>query len=160
MSNLKKNLFDDFKPLEGRGNTLKLRINSKTIYLIDESYNSNPLSLNFSLKKFNRLKLNKVKKHLLLGDMLELGKFSKHLHTKAASNINKINVNKVNVYGKYIKFTYNKLKTQKKGKIINSTDDIMKIIKNLNNKDYLFIKGSNSTGLNRIVSKLKKNYAL
>ena len=150
----------NFKPIDGRGSILKLKVNKRIIYIIDESYNSNPLSLNFSLKKFNRLKLNDKKKNILLGDMKELGKFSKKFHVQAASCINKINVNKVNVYGKYIKFTYNKIKTQKKGKIINSTKEIMELIKNLNNRDYLLVKGSNSTGLNKIISKLKIKYAL
>ena len=157
---LKKNLFLNFKPIDGRGNNIKLKYKNKTINLIDETYNSNPLSLNFSLQKFNRLNLNNSKKHLLLGDMRELGKFSKKLHLNAASLINKLHIDKVNVYGKFIKHTYNKIKTQKRGRIVRSDKDIMEMIENLNNNDYLLIKGSNSTGLNQIVSNIRKKYAL
>ena len=48
----------------------KLKVGKKTINLIDESYNSNPLSLKTALKNFGNIKSSKVKKHLLLGDML------------------------------------------------------------------------------------------
>ena len=59
------------------------------------------------------------------------------------------------VYGKNIIHTYNKIRTQKKGKILKSTSEILGIIKNdLNNGDFLMIKGSNSTGLNRITKKI------
>ena len=58
--------------------------------------------------------------------MLELGKFSKSLHQEAAQNINKSNINKVYVYGKYVKETFNKIKTQKRGKILNNTNEIFK----------------------------------
>ena len=87
--------------------------------------------------------------------MLELGKFSKKLHTNIASTINKSQINKVYVYGKDIIYTFNKIRTQKKGKILNSVKDVKKFIKNeVSNKGYLMVKGSNSTGLNRIIQTL------
>ena len=47
--------------------------------------------------------------------MLELGYFSKKLHIQAAKTINKSKINKVYAYGKDIKFTFDMIKTQKKG---------------------------------------------
>ena len=38
--------------------------------------------------------------------MLELGKFSKNLHVDVAKFINKTKINKVYVYGKYVKDTF------------------------------------------------------
>ena len=62
------------------------------------------------------------------------------------------------VYGNYITETFNKIRTQKRGKILNSTSEILNVIKNdLNNGDFLMIKGSNSTGLNQITNKLDQN---
>ena len=69
----------NYKIPSGRGNIKKIIIDSK-INIIDESYNSNPLSLNFSIKNFDNLKINPNKKFMLLGDMLELGKYSKKHH--------------------------------------------------------------------------------
>ncbi len=152
-----RNFFINYKIPNGRGNINKIQIGKKKINLIDETYNSNPLSLKFSINKFDNLKVNKSKKYLLLGDMLELGKFSKKLHAEISNDINKAKFNKIFVYGKEILETFNKIRTQKKGRILNRTNDIYNLLKNdLNNGDYLMIKGSNSTGLNKLISKIKR----
>ena len=62
------------------GDITKIKLKNKVIYLTDESYNSNPLSLKFAIENFNNQ--TKSNKYLILGDMLELGKFSKILHIK------------------------------------------------------------------------------
>ena len=88
--------------------------------------------------------------------MLELGRFSKKLHIQIAKYINKSKVSKVHVYGKYIKHTYNKLKPQIKGKYLRNSMEILNLIKNeLPNKAILMVKGSNSTGLNKIIQSFK-----
>ena len=87
--------------------------------------------------------------------MLELGKFSKKLHIKIAKYINKSNINKTHVYGNYTKHTFNKLKPQMRGKIFNNKLEILNLIKKqLPNNSFLMIKGSNSTGLNKIIKNL------
>ena len=152
---IKSNFFSNYKIPSGRGNIKKFTVGSKKVNIIDESYNSNPLSLNFSIKKFDNLKVNPNKKFMLLGDMLELGKFSKKLHIEAAKDINKAKFKKLFVYGNYITETFNKIRTQKRGRILKSTSEILNIIKNdLNNGDFLMIKGSNSTGLNQITKQI------
>jgi len=89
--------------------------------------------------------------------MLELGKFSKNLHKQASKIINKSNINKIHVYGNHIKETFNKIQPQKKGRILINKKQIISLIKNdLNNNDYLMIKGSNATGLNAMITKIKK----
>ena len=156
---IKNNFFSKYKIPSGRGNVKKIAIAGKKINIIDESYNSNPLSLNFSIKKFDNLKINPNKKFILLGDMLELGKFSKELHIKAAKEINKAKFKKLFVYGKNIIDTFNKIRTQKRGKILKSKSDIFNIIKHdLNNDDFLMIKGSNSTGLNQITKQIGSKF--
>ena len=59
---------------------------------------SNPLSLEYALNNFNKLKSNSKRKIILLGDMLELGKFSKKLHLEAAEIVNNTDINRVYVY--------------------------------------------------------------
>ena len=59
--------------------------------------------------------------------------------------------------GKEIKETYKKIVAKKKGYILKRTSQIFDlIINNLNNNDYLMIKGSNLTGLNKFVKILKR----
>ena len=59
--------------------------------------------------------------------------------------------------GKYIKETFKNLNQNKKAKILNNKQGIIDVINNnLSNNDYLMIKGSNSTGLHKITTKLKQ----
>ena len=153
---LSKNIFIDFRVPEGRGDISKIKIKNKTINLIDESYNSNPLSLKTALLNYNKIKFNQGKKHIILGDMLELGRHSVKQHQLISKTINKIDIDKVHIMGKDIIKTYEKLIKNKKGKILNSLSEIIDLINNnLDNNDYLMIKGSNSTGLYSIVYNLK-----
>ena len=156
LKKLDKSFFNDYQFPEGRGDINIIKFKEKKINLIDESYNSNPLSLQFALHKLNSLNNKSKRKLILLGDMLELGKYSKKLHIEAAQYINNAKIDKVYVYGKDIVETFNKIKPQKRGKILNSKKDILNfMINDIKNDEYLMIKGSNSTGLNKISQSLK-----
>jgi len=160
---LDKNIFYNHKVPSGRGDIVKIKLFKKMFYLVDESYNSNPLSLKTALINFDMIKIDDSKKHLILGDMLELGKYSKKLHIEIGKNINKTSLKNVNVFGDHIMWTFNNLNKNRRGIVINNKSQIIDLIKNtLNNNDYLMIKGSNSTGLNSFVNRLKtgKNNAL
>ena len=89
--------------------------------------------------------------------MLELGKHSIKQHKLISKIINKTKINQVFIIGKYIKETFKGLKQNKKARILSKKFDIFDLInKDLNNNDYLMIKGSNSTGLHKITNKLKQ----
>ena len=154
--NLSEKLFFNYKLPDGRGDSKYIKINNKKINFTDESYNSNPLSLKFSLRKFDNIEVRSKKKIILLGDMLELGKSSKKLHIDAAKVLNNTNINKVYVYGKNIIDAFNKIIPQKRGRILHSKQDILNfLINDIKSGDYLMIKGSNSTGLNTLAKNLK-----
>ena len=160
---LKKNTFLNLKPPSGRGDVSKIDLKNKKIYLVDETYNSNPLSLKTALENYDKINSKNSKKYLVLGDMLELGKHSVKQHKLISKIINKTKINQVYVIGKYIKETFKGLKSNKKAKILNNKFRIIDLInKDLNNNDYLMIKGSNSTGLHKITNRLKQknSYAL
>jgi len=151
-----KNIFYDHKATNGRGDIVKVRLFKKNFYLVDESYNSNPLSLKSALKNFDMIKVDSAKKYLVLGDMLELGKYTKKLHMEIGKSINKTSLKNVNVIGEHVKWTFNNLNIAKRGIIIKKKSEIFDLIKNsLNNNDYLMIKGSNSTGLNSLTNQIK-----
>jgi murE/murF fusion protein len=157
VSKLDKNIFLNFKTPSGRGDTSKIKINEKNIFLVDESYNSNPLSLKSAIKNFEKIKVKNSKKHLILGDMLELGKHSKNLHASISNTINKSSIKNVHIFGKDIHITFKNIKKSKKGQILQKKSHIIDLIKNnINNNDYLMIKGSNSTGLHKISNAIKK----
>ena len=114
------------------------------------------MSLKSAILNFDKIKINKGKKYLLLGDMLELGKHSKKLHQSIGKIINNTKIDKVFVKGRNVLFTYNSISKKKKGGVLNNNSQIIDLIKNdLNNNDYLMVKASNATGFNKIVKKLK-----
>ena len=157
ISSLKKNIFLNFKIPDGRGNISVLNIDKKKIRLIDESYNSNPLSLKSALLNYDKINSKKAKKFLLLGDMLELGNHSRKLHNSIVPIINKTNIDKVYVKGKYVSGIFNKISKSKKGKILNNKSQIIELIKkDLDNNDYLMIKASNATGFYKIIKEMKR----
>jgi len=156
LQKLDKKIFFDYVATKGRGDITKVKLYKKSIYIVDESYNSNPLSLKSAIKNFDELKIDNSKKKLILGDMLELGVYSQKLHIEIGKNINKTSLININVMGRHILHTYKNLEMHRRGLILKDNSQIIDLIKNdLNNNDYLMIKGSNSTGLNNLVNKLK-----
>ena len=156
ISKINKNIFYNFKVPNGRGDISKIKINKKNLNLIDESYNSNPLSLKSAILNYDKINSNKSKKYLLLGDMLELGQHSKKLHQSMVAVINRSNIDKVFVKGRNVSFIFNSVLNSKKGRILDSNSQIIDLIKNhFNNNDYLMIKASNATGFNKMVNNLK-----
>ncbi len=154
---LKKNIFLHTKVPNGRGDISRIKIKNKQIFLIDESYNSNPLSLRSAIENFDKLETKGFRKILLLGDMLELGKHSVTQHRLISKIVNKTKINKVYVVGKYIKETFKGLKFNKKAKILDNKFNIVNLIdENFKNNDHLMIKGSNSTGLYKLSNNLKQ----
>ena len=156
LNKIDRNIFLNFKIPKARGDIVKISFKKKSILLTDESYNSNPLSLNFAIKNFDSVKTKK-KKILVLSDMLELGKFSKYLHINVAKSINKTKINKVYVYGRYVRDLYKNLTKTKQGKVLKNKSEIYELVRNnIDNNHHFMFKGSNSTGLQEVVSNIKK----
>ena len=156
ITKISKNIFSNFETPNGRGDISIIKVNNKKINLIDESYNSNPLSLKSAILNYDKLELKKSKKYLLLGDMLELGKYSKKLHKSIGAIINQTKIDKVFVKGNEVLSIYYSTSKSKRGRILNNNSQIINLIKNdLNNNDYLMVKASNATGFNEIINNLK-----
>jgi len=157
LNKMKKN-FIKFKIPEGRGDVNIIKKFNKKFKFIDESYNANPLSMMSAIKNMDYYNENKNnKKFVFLSDMLELGKKSKKFHRELSIIINKSDIDKVFVYGKHIKETFNYLSVNKKGKIFKNLNEAYGHFgKILHNNDLLMVKGSNATGLNQFSKNIKK----
>ena len=153
---LNKNIFLNFKIPGGRGDHSVIKINNKKINLIDQSYNSNPLSLKSAIKNYDKIDSKKSKKYLLIGDMLELGSHSVKLHKSIAPLVNQTKIDKVFVKGKMASIIFKNISKAKRGRILFDKSEIIELIKkDLNNNDYLMMKASLATGFNKIVNDLK-----
>jgi len=159
LNNIRKTLINFPLPI-GRGDIKVIKKFKKKFKFIDESYNANPLSMSSAIKNVNNYKRNEnFKKIVLLGDMLELGNKTKKLHRELSNVLNKSDIDKVFVYGKYIKETFNLLSKSKKGKVFNNLIEANNYLsKIVHNNDLLMVKGSNATGLNQLSKNIKRGY--
>lgn len=146
--------------LSGRGRSYILSVNRKKIVLIDESYNANPMSMKATIEYFNSYKKNNSnKKILILGDMLELGKFEKKLHIQLNKYINFDKVDLILTCGDLIKNLSIYFSNNKKIIHFNNTKEIQSYLLNiLDENDIILTKCSNSTQVNKFTSRLKNEY--
>ena len=85
----------EFTPSKMRMNVKQLR---NDIIVLDDAYNANPQSMMAGL---NILAERDAKKRIaVLGDMLELGKYSEELHRKIGEKCSELNIDVVLTYGK------------------------------------------------------------
>ena len=154
----------DWVPRDGRGNfldvNLKYKLKNIRIRVIDESYNSNPTSLNASLEILKSVQFDTKKssrKIAILGDMLELGVKEKEFHRDIANNSNIYSFDTIHCVGSLMKELYLKLPQEKKGLLVSNPSDLLShILINVEDRDIYLIKGSNSIGLSFIANKLYK----
>ena len=116
--------------------------------IIDDSYNSNPISLKNSIFEFHNFKTKK-NKILVLGDMFELGKFSNKKHIEAGKYLKKFKFNRVYLIGQKSKQIYNQIKSTFWCKYYENINDFSKQFKNvLMENSIIMFKASNGVGLN------------
>ena len=94
--------------------------------------------------------MKKKDKIIILGDMLELGKYSKKYHKKINKLLKKIKKKKVFLIGEYTKYIH--------GIHFSSNQELINYLKKINIKDHIiFIKGSRKMKLEQGVE-YSKNY--
>ena len=151
-------LVDKFKVPEGRGNHKKILINNKLVSLVDHSYNANPKSMSLAIKSFDQLKIrgsnNKI---VILTDMLELGARSLAFHKTIFKQLRKSRINQIVLAGKWFKKATKMISKKDNEKVFHKLPEALIYLKKvLNSGDVLMMKGSNATGLNDFVKKLKR----
>ena len=116
------------------------------IYL--DAYNANPTSMIAAIDNFNQeIQDNKI---MILGDMLELGDFSRDEHAKIIDYLSKMNIEAVYLVGQiFSSINISESKFKKFG----DTEELIKSLDltKVNNKNIL-IKGSRSIGLEKLIN--------
>ena len=123
--------------------------------LINDSYNASYESMKASLKYLsNRTDLRKI---AVLGDMLELGEFSKELHEKVGEEVANNNIDILICRGKFAKDIISKASKNKKTQCIllqNNEEILNKLKEILREGDVVLIKASNGMKFYEICQKL------
>ena len=139
---------EEFEPVEGRGRIIETNIG---YFIIDESYNANPVSMKETLKMLSE---KKGRRFAVVADMLELGTEAERLHTELGDYISSLRLDGVFCYGNLSKLTSNQVKPSQH---FNSKDELVASLKpKLQKGDWVLIKGSNGMGMKEIVAKLKE----
>ena len=153
MENIKKGI-ERVKPVEKR---MQIYKDSK-VTVIDDSYNGNPSSCQAALVTASDIKVGTSgRKIAVLGDMLELGEFSKSEHRNLAEYVKESGVDTLFLYGTqtqhtlmraieigFLKFFY-----------YDKMEDLTSTLKNyVRPEDLVLVKGSRSMHMDKVVREL------
>jgi UDP-N-acetylmuramoyl-tripeptide--D-alanyl-D-alanine ligase len=141
--------------ISGRGEVHMIAVRGNMITLIDEAYNANPESMRAAIAV---LGLHAGRKIAVLGDMLELGKTEKQLHANLKQNLEAYDIDLVVTCGSLMKALHDVLPAEMNGGWFENIDQcIAHLIPMLKDKDTVMVKGSNASGMSKLVASLKTN---
>lgn len=141
----------------GRLNLLEGIKNSK---ILDDTYNSSPLALEAALETLKNFSVEKGgKKIAVLGDMLELGKFTIDEHKKAGKLVKEVGVDILFTVGPRAKFIAEEARQSgfsPKNIFEFSTADEVKLVvqEQIKEGDLILVKGSQGMRMERIVEEI------
>lgn len=131
----------------GRTNFYKIR----GLHILDDSYNANPSSAFDLIRTIDRISV-RGKKIILLGEMLELGKYSRGEHIKLAKLISASSVDILIAVGHGTKYTAKNIFGNKKVWYFDDKSKAKKKLERLLNKgDLLAVKGSRATEMEKVI---------
>ncbi len=143
-------------PIKGRGLIKKVKLSKGGfITLIDDCYNANPSSMIASLQVLGSQK--KGRRVAVLGQMMELGENAPKMHANLLSSIFENQIEKVFLIGPLMKNLSCILPSEVLGGYFETIRELTNALKMyLTEGDVVLVKGSNSVGLNKVVSELEK----
>ena len=148
---LNNNLDDFIKSINSNDFQTTRQIKSKWYRgstLIDDTYNANPDS---TKKSIDLLGNYKKRTTLILGDMLELGKYKKKLHREVGEYANAKGIDVLLGYGDLTKYTIESFGNY--GFHFENEDDLKNYLKeNITSKDVILIKGSRGMRMERFIN--------
>ncbi len=143
-----------YKIESNRRNQLK-SING--VWVIDDTYNSNPDSVKAALENMKAYSVT-GKKYIVLADMLELGKTSKKEHCLIGELIKEMNFENLLTYGKDSYNTFKSARGIKNNLHFSDKDSLSAFLsRQLKRGDVVLVKGSRSMKMEDIVEKITAN---
>ena len=147
------------KPLKGRGRRHQVFLDNggeASILLIDESYNANPASMAAAIETLEQTSLADTARRIaVLGDMAELGESSDDLHGGLVDELVARNIDRVYTVGPHMKKLSDRLAGFRNGGHFEDRSALEAVlIRELRQGDVVMIKGSNASGMNKVVEKI------
>ena len=120
-----------------------LRVGSNVV--INDCYNSSLESITAGIEYLKNINQDKI---LIIGDILELGKYSKKIHKRINHRLKKLHNKEVYTVGKYSKYI--------KGINFDDVDLLIEYIKSINvNNKYIYVKGSRKVNLEKFIDYIR-----
>ena len=127
----------------------------RNITLIDDCYNASLISMKSAIETMLNMSKNK-RKVVILGDILELGKFSEEKHRELGAFIKSKELNMVILVGQEVKYTYDELLGRKDVYYFSKKEEAYKFLdENIEEEDVVLVKASNGNKFIDIVEYLK-----
>ena len=145
---------------KGRGARHMLKVNGGSFVLIDESYNANPASMRAALELLRDTPVRLGGRRIaVLGDMLEMGRFSERVHRDLAGPLRDANADLVCLAGPEMLALKQELGTEIETVYRDEADGLAVYLKSiLTEGDVVMVKSSFSIGFGRIVKALLDKY--
>ena len=142
-----------------RHNMLK---STRGFFILDDSYNASFESVCASLKMLDNIE-TKSKKHILLGDILELGQLSHDIHYEIGKSIGLFNIDSIFLIGDFINYVaqgaidsgFEKRKIYINNSVSSPEITASQICKVLKKNDIILAKASHEINLSRIINLIK-----
>jgi UDP-N-acetylmuramoyl-tripeptide--D-alanyl-D-alanine ligase len=147
---------EGFQPVSGRGKPVLI---SDRIQVLDDSYNSNPDSLEATLSAFAEMK-GAGRGIAVLGDMLEIGPLSGEFHEEAGRRVGAMHFAHLFVFGEAARHLAvgAKASGMEEGRI-HFSEDMEELLQTLGKTcvsgDWILIKGSRRMQMERVIEGLK-----
>ncbi|KUJ88405.1 MAG: Mur ligase middle domain-containing protein [Halomonas sp. 54_146] len=145
------------EPPEGRGQEWRQSFGSKTVTFVDDAYNANPLSMEAMLAQVAERSVP-GRKHLLLGDMLELGEESGVYHRALVPSICAAGAESVILVGEQMQALAPALESRINTVLLpeNNEQARLQLTEILQLGDLLVAKGSNKFKLSDVLKSMAK----
>lgn len=146
---------------DGRGRVYELKVAGGTFTLIDESYNANPASMEAALETLASVNPKGRGRHIaVLGDMLEMGKFSQKLHAGLSEPLTRLGLKEIYLAGTEMNALEVALGEEFNTHYFEDADSLVKEFTSVPSAgDVIMIKSSNGIGFSKIVKALLKAYS-
>ncbi len=127
------------------------------IKIINDTYNSNPASVKLGLETIYDYK-SKGRKHIILSDMLEMGKYSESEHLNIGKILKGMNFDFNYFYGKMSFNTFKGTKGLKNSFYFDSKIDLSIFLQmNIKEGDILYVKGSRGMKMEEVIQNIFNN---
>ncbi len=160
---LSAKILSKFSEPHGRGRPATVTMGGAQVTLIDDSYNASPAAMQAAFAKTDELwasRGRKGRKIAALGDMLELGKNTKDLHTGLKAGLVAGGFSEVFTAGKHMEFLYDALPENMRGEHAEQAMELLPMLnKALRDGDILLIKGSHGSKMYELAAAITKENA-